>query len=135
MGDDCMIFDSSDMIKHGIENYIFPTKIVGSDNEKWAQIQYKTYRFIDFSLLKSRASVDFRTVSLYQTKVQPSDGLYHTKVPRSSRIPGPAHTDTTGHPTGWYLRAGELEAGAGSWTRKASCKLQAGNCKLNESWE
>lgn len=55
------------MMKYGFENYIFPTKTVDSDSEKWAQIKYNVYRFIDFSELKSCILVDFSKLKSLKT--------------------------------------------------------------------
>ena len=93
-----------DMMKSSIQYQIIPTKAV------------------DFSVLKSRASVDFGAVPLYQAKVQPSGGLWcFTRLKRRSarRRQGSGQGLIPHCPIGASIRASELE----SWSWKASWEL------------
>ena len=123
------------MMKSSIKNQVIPTKAV------------------DFSALKSKASVDFGTVPLYQAKVQPSGGLWcFTRLKRRSarRRQGSDQGPIPHCPIGALLRrrrAGsaswELGGRAGSWYRgrragRAGANARgelgdgAGSCRLRK---
>jgi len=83
------------MMKSSIKNQVILTKVV------------------DFSVLKSRALVDFGTVSLYQAKVQPSGGLWcFTRLKRRSarRRQESGQGPISPCPIGASIRASELES-------------------------
>ena len=112
-----------DMVKSSIKNQVIPTKAV------------------DFSALKSRASVDFGAVPLYQAKVQPSGGLWcFTRLKRRSarRRQGSGQGLIPHCPIGALLRrrrAGsaswELVQGKASWASWGKRARRAGG----RSWE